>query len=203
MSPTEFRRDLQDSRNILADQIGEPITTYRAPSFSITRDSTWALEILAEEGFASDSSVVPARHDRYGIPGAPQQIFEVQTAAGPIWEFPPAVVRVAGMQLPVSGGGYFRLYPLPWTVRCLRKIESSGRPFVFYLHPWEIDPDQPRLQAGSKVSRWRHRVNLHQTEDKLVTLLKTFHFGRMCDVLETARQTNRMTKSAKSLGMAG
>ncbi len=203
ISPAEFRRDLRESQHVLADQTGGPVTTFRAPSFSITRDSTWALEILAEEGFLSDSSVVPARHDRYGIPGAPREIFQIDTAKGVIWEFPPAVVGVAGLQIPVAGGGYFRLYPLSWTLRWLRQIEASGQPFVFYLHPWEIDPDQPRLQAGSRLSRWRHRVNLRHTEDKLNMLLRTFRFGRMSDVLAAAKQSQRMTKSVRSLGMVG
>ncbi len=183
LSPDEFRRDLRDSRDRLSDLTGEPVTAYRAPSFSVTRDSTWALEILAEEGFESDSSVVPARHDRYGIPGSPRQIYRIETPAGALWEFPPSVVGVAGVRLPVSGGGYFRLYPLSWTLHWLRQIEASGRPFLIYLHPWEIDPDQPRLRAGSCVARFRHRVNLHQTETKLTSLLTTFRFGRVCDVL--------------------
>jgi polysaccharide deacetylase family protein (PEP-CTERM system associated) len=201
LSPADFRRDLRQSRDLLADQIGVKVTTYRAPSFSITRDSTWALEILAAEGFESDSSIFPTRHDRYGIPGAPQRIFQIQTAAGPVWEFPMAVADVAGLQVPVSGGGYFRLYPLAWTIRWLRQIETTGRPFLFYLHPWEIDPDQPRLSAGSSLSRWRHRVNLHRTEEKLRSLLKAFRFGRVCDVLDAAQKAGPITTSITPLGL--
>ena len=203
LSPEEFRRDLRDSRDRLCDLTGEPVTAYRAPSFSVTRDSTWALEILAEEGFCSDSSVVPARHDRYGIPGSPCQIYRIQTPAGALWEFPPSVVGVAGVRLPVSGGGYFRLYPLSWTLRWLRQIESTGRPFLIYLHPWEIDPDQPRLHAGSCLSRFRHRVNLHQTESKLIALLRAFRFGRMCDVLRSSQDAEQLTRSVSSLGVVG
>jgi len=185
-SPEQFRSDLQESRDVLADTIGEPVTAYRAASFSITRRSLWALNILAEEGFLFDSSIFPVHHDRYGIPDAERAIHQIATPAGPLWEFPPSVVRFAGLNAPISGGGYFRLYPLNWTLRCLSSANRKlGRPFVFYVHPWELDPHQPRLQAGSRLSRARHYLNLATTEHKLSVLLQEFRFGRLCDFVES------------------
>jgi len=184
-SAEQFREDLRQSRDVLEDAIGEAVVSHRAPSFSITRQSLWALEILAEEGFRFDSSIVPARHDRYGIPEAEQGIHAVATPAGRLWEFPLPITRIGRLQLPVGGGGYFRLYPLRWTVRCLRAInQRQQRPFVFYCHPWEIDPEQPRLRAGSRISRVRHYVNLASTERKLDSLLQAFRFGRLDEVIE-------------------
>ena len=130
-----------------------------------------------------DSSVFPVRHDRYGIPGARPEIHRLDTPAGPLWEFPMSVARLAGMKLPVGGGGYFRLYPIDWTIRLLRRINRvERRSFVFYIHPWELDPEQPRLRAGSWLSRARHYLNLASTEKKLDLLLRSFRFGRLCDV---------------------
>lgn len=181
-TPEEFRRDVRQSRDLLEAIVGQPVVAYRAPSFSITRQSLFALEILAEEGFTADSSVFPIHHDRYGIPGAETGIHRIETRAGSLWEFPPSVVRIAGVNWPVSGGGYFRLFPLWWTVRCLSRVNRSlERPFVFYVHPWELDPQQPRLPAGTWLSRARHRVHLATTERKLEVLLSKYRFGRMCD----------------------
>jgi len=185
-SPGQFRADVQLSRDVLQEIIGRPVTAYRAPSFSITRRSLWALEILVEEGFLTDTSVFPIVHDRYGIPGAKRRLHQTITPAGPIWEFPPATIRIAGVNLPVGGGGYFRLLPLRWTVRALSRINrTAGEPFIFYVHPWELDPGQPRLRAASRVSRFRHYVNLAKTERKLQRLLRAFRFGPLRDV--TAR----------------
>lgn len=186
LSPDEFRRDLVASITAIENATGERVVNYRAPSFSITGRSLWALDVLADEGIECDSSIFPIRHDRYGIPDAPPHMHTIDTSAGSLCEFPPSVVRVAGVNLPVSGGGYFRLYPLLWTVRCLKQINRQGRPFMFYVHPWELDPNQPRLPLGSQLSRMRHRVNLATTERKLDELLATFCFGRVCDVLETS-----------------
>ena len=183
-SPEQFRGDLRQSRDVIADIIGEQVTAYRAPSFSITRQSLWALEILAEEGFQLDSSVFPIHHDRYGLPGAKPYPHQIATTAGPLWEFPASVARIARMSIPVGGGGYFRLYPLRWTLFCLRRINRrTSRPFVFYVHPWELDPDQPRPPIRSRLSRFRHYVNLATTEQKLGGLLQAFRFALLRDVL--------------------
>ncbi len=185
-TPADFREDLRRSRDVLQELLGVPVTAYRAPSFSITRDSLWAMEILAEEGFVVDSSVFPVRHDRYGISTAPRRLHKIATNAGEIWEFPPAVSTLGTIRIPVSGGGYFRLLPFAITSRLLSRINTrAGQPFVFYLHPWEIDPEQPRLGLGSRLSRFRHTVNLASTEDKLAALLAIFRFAPLGEVINS------------------
>jgi len=187
-TPVEFRSDLRQSKLVLEDVIGQPVTAFRAPSFSITRRSLWALDVLVEEGFISDSSVFPTRHDRYGIPGARPEIHTLKTSSGNLVEFPPSVARWGGCSLPAGGGGYFRLYPYRLTRNLLGHINRrERRPFMFYVHPWEVDPQQPRLWVGSRWSRFRHYVNLATTEAKLDRLLSEFSFGAMADVLQAQR----------------
>jgi polysaccharide deacetylase family protein (PEP-CTERM system associated) len=150
---------------------------YRAPSYSITSRTPWAFDVLIEEGHRYDASVFPIRHDRYGIPGAPRHPYVVTRPAGSIVEAPGSTVRVGPVNLPVAGGGYFRLLPYWWTrwgIQRLNQIER--RPAIFYLHPWEIDPGQPRLPAD-RIGRFRHYRNLHRTEDRLRQLLVDFRFG--------------------------
>lgn len=183
LSHAEFRRDLCHSHEVIAQALGRPVPLYRAPSFSITRQSWWALQILAEEGFTIDSSIVPARHDLYGVPDAPTTLHQISTPGGTLWECPPAVISLAGLRLPVGGGGYFRLFPLWWTTRWLRRINALGRPFVFYLHPWEIDPDQPRFAHAPRRSRFRHYVGLRRTAAKFQELLARFNFGPLGEVV--------------------
>jgi len=184
LSAEEFRADLCRSRDAIQQAVDQPIAGYRAPSFSITRKSLWALDVLAEEGFNYDSSVFPTRHPRYGIPGARRDIHAIETKHGQLWEFPPAVGKYGGVNMAVAGGGYFRLYPLRFTCHALRAINHSGAPFVFYVHPWEVDPQQPRLRAGTWASRFRHYVNLASTERKLDELLSRFRFGRVSEVIQ-------------------
>ncbi len=187
-SADEFRQDLRQSRQVLEDAMGGPVTAYRAPSFSITRQSQWALEVLVEEGFQVDSSVFPIYHDRYGLPGAEPRIHPIATPAGTLWEFPPSVVKWAGCTLPIGGGGYLRLYPLWLTCGGLARINRREQsPFLVYVHPWEVDPSQPRLAGGSLVSRFRHYVNLGHTERKLDALLSRFRFGRLSQVVQDWR----------------
>jgi polysaccharide deacetylase family protein (PEP-CTERM system associated) len=182
-SPQEFRTDLLDSRAVLEDLTGTPVRAYRAPSFSITARSLWALEILAEEGFDLDSSIFPVHHDRYGIPGANPNPHRRKTESGELTEFPASVVRLAGLNFPVAGGGYFRLYPLWLSLSLLRRVnERHHRPFVFYIHPWEVDPEQPRLNCGSRLARQRHYVNLHRTVAKLEVLMSRFNFAPLGEV---------------------
>jgi polysaccharide deacetylase family protein (PEP-CTERM system associated) len=184
LSPSEFREDLRRSRLALEGAVGAPITAHRAASFSITQRSLWALEILVEEGFTVDSSIFPIHHDRYGIPRAEPRLHQLSTPSGGLWEFPPSVARMARVNLPVSGGGYFRLFPLFWTYYCLRRINRRERqPFMFYVHPWEVDPQQPRVPTRSRVSRFRHYVGLAKNEGKLERLLAGFRFGRLSDVV--------------------
>lgn len=182
-TPAEFRADVHRSIEVLEDILGLAVTAYRAPSFSVTAESRWATEILVEEGILIDSSVMPVHHDLYGMPGARTGLHRLETAAGSLWEFPPSVDRLLGLvSLPVGGGGYFRLYPFWFTRWRLRRLEARGEPLMFYIHPWEIDPDQPRLRASLK-SRFRHYQNLRSTARKLDRLLRTFRFGPVCDVL--------------------
>lgn len=176
-SPDEFRTDLRDSLSAIEDAAGIRPTCYRAPSFSITTQSRWALEILVEEGIEVDSSIYPIHHDRYGIPDAQPGIHTHTTPAGPLREFPPTVLSTFLVNFPVSGGGYFRLYPKRLTAASIKAIHRRQRPFMFYVHPWEVDPDQPKLPSNSRLSTWRHRVNLKSTHAKLDWLLSRFQFG--------------------------
>jgi polysaccharide deacetylase family protein (PEP-CTERM system associated) len=195
MTPDEFREDLSLSRKVLEEITGQPVTAFRAPSFSIVTRTLWALEVLAEEGWMSDSSVFPIYHDRYGIADAPRFPALLELKAGTLWEFPLSVLRVCGLNLPVSGGGYFRLYPARFSTHCLRRINRRQRyPFVFYIHPWELDPDQPRL-PGSRRSQLRHYNNLAHTEAKLERLLKSFRFAPISEVLSGLRTPARSIPS--------
>ncbi|MGC1273670.1 MAG: XrtA system polysaccharide deacetylase [Planctomycetaceae bacterium] len=179
----EFRDDLDRARDAVHRASGITVTAYRAPCFSITARSIWALDVLAEEGFTLDSSIFPVHHDRYGMPGANRDIHQVERPAGSLTEFPPSVYRIGGMNLPVAGGGYFRLLPLAVTLHAIRRTnDDHGRPFMFYIHPWELDPDQPRL-PGRLRSRWRHYQNLRTTEPKLIRLLQACRFGSATDAL--------------------
>ncbi len=183
-TPQEFRDETLRARDLLEDIVQRPVRGYRAASYSITERSRWALDILAEAGFVYDSSIFPVHHDRYGIPGAPQYPYTLDTPAGhKLVEFPLSTVKLFGMRLPIAGGGYFRLYPYPFSRSGLGRINHGGRPFIFYLHPWEIDPQQPRVSAGW-VSRFRHYNNLHRCEARLKRLLADFSFGTAEDVLQ-------------------
>jgi polysaccharide deacetylase family protein (PEP-CTERM system associated) len=161
------------------------VTAFRAPSFSITRRSLWALDVLVQEGFTIDSSIFPTAHDRYGVPGALPHANFVETPSGPIAELPMTVAHLGRLAMPVGGGGYFRLYPLALTRRLLARVNRvHRRPFVFYVHPWEVDPAQPRIRGGSIASRFRHYVNLRSTESKLDRLLGCFRWGTVTQVVE-------------------
>jgi polysaccharide deacetylase family protein (PEP-CTERM system associated) len=153
---------------------------YRAPSFSITNKSLWALDVLVEEGFAWDASIFPIRHDRYGIPSAPRHPHLIRNG---LFEIPASTARVVGVNLPVGGGGYFRLLPYAWTRWGIRRVNAAERkPVVFYLHPWEIDPEQPRL-AAPWLSRFRHYRNLRRTETRLRQLLSEFRFDSVASAI--------------------
>lgn len=183
-TPEEFREETVTSKRLLEDLISAPVIGYRAASFSITRDSLWALDTLIDLGFQYDSSVFPIRHDRYGIPGAAREPGPLAAPSGrTLIEFPMSAASFMGVRVPVSGGGYFRLLPY-WVTRSgLRQINRKhGQPFTFYLHPWEVDPGQPRIQA-SLLSRLRHYTNLHRCEPRLRRLLGEFSFAPMRDVL--------------------
>ena len=183
-SEAEFREETRRSKACLEDLIGAPVLGYRAASFSVTRDSLWALDALIDLGFTYDSSVFPIRHDLYGLPGARPEPNRLAAPSGrTLAEFPMSAARFFGIAVPVSGGGYFRILPYSVTRAGLRQInERHRRPFCFYLHPWEIDPGQPRI-AASLFSRFRHYTNLARCEGRLRRVLGEFSFAPMREVL--------------------
>jgi polysaccharide deacetylase family protein (PEP-CTERM system associated) len=183
-SPEVFAEETRRSKRLLEDLIGMPVVGYRAASFSITPRSSWALDTLIDEGFAYDSSIFPVRHDRYGMPGAARAPGFVNAPSGRrIAEFPMSTAAMGPVRVPVSGGGYFRLLPYWFTRRGLRSINAQeNQPFTFYLHPWEIDAEQPRVKTGF-VSRFRHYTNLSRCETRLRQLLGDFRFTTMRNVL--------------------
>jgi polysaccharide deacetylase family protein (PEP-CTERM system associated) len=183
-TPREFRTDVRDAKAVLEDVTGEPVVGYRAPSFSIGRAQAWAYDILLEEGFRYDSSIYPILHDRYGDRTAPRFPYEaVRKGTRELVEFPIGTMRLLGVNLPIGGGGYFRLLPLALTRTGIRWVNAHERqPILFYFHPWELDPDQPR-----PVMPWRHRVRLYiglgREERKLSRLLRDFEFTTARNVL--------------------
>jgi len=183
-TPAVFKQETRDSKSLLEDQIGGPVLGYRAASYSIRPDSAWALDLLVEAGFAYDSSIFPIRHDRYGMPDASRVPGRISTPNGEsIVEFPLTTAQMWGVRVPVAGGGYFRLLPYWLTRKGLRQVNHEDRqPFVFYLHPWEIDKDQPSI-AASRISRFRHYTNIDRCEARLRVLLADFRFGTMIDSL--------------------
>lgn len=183
-TPQEFREESARTKEILEDQAQCEVLGYRAASYSITLESLWALDILAELGFIYDSSIVPVRHDLYGVPSAPRVPHELTTIGGhTLVEFPPSTLALGPLNLPVAGGGYFRLYPFSITKAALRWLNAREKlPFIFYLHPWELDTGQPRLQ-GTPFSRFRHYNNIEKCEARLKALIKTFKFTTAQTVL--------------------
>jgi len=183
-SPQEFYQETHRAKNLLQEITGSAVLGYRAASYSIVRKSLWALDILVELGFVYDSSIFPVRHDRYGIHDAERAPHRMATPTGKsIVEWPLATARILGFRLPVAGGGYFRLFPYGlsrWGLASINRREL--RPFVFYLHPWEIDPAQPRVSA-SWLSRFRHYTNLGKCEERLRRLLAEFRFSTARDGL--------------------
>lgn len=183
-SPEVFREETRKSKAILEDITGEPITGYRAASYSITAQSRWALDILCEEGFTWDSSIFPVHHDRYGMPGTPHQPYLLEApGGGTLREFPLSTCPLGNYRMPIAGGGYFRLYPYALSRWGLGKINRAGQPFIFYLHPWEIDTGQPRLKVKA-FSRFRHYNNLDKCMNRLERLLNDFEFGSVSDVMD-------------------
>jgi polysaccharide deacetylase family protein (PEP-CTERM system associated) len=178
-----FKDDLRRARTAIEQASGVAVTGFRAPSYSVTTRSLWALDVLAEEGYTFDSSIYPIRHDRYGIPGWSRHIHRLDRPGGQLWELPGSTVRRAGVNLPVGGGGYFRLLPYSWTRWGISSLnDEEQQPAVFYIHPWEVDSDQPQMN-GSALSRFRHYRNLDRTEARLRRLLSEFRFGTITDVL--------------------
>jgi polysaccharide deacetylase family protein (PEP-CTERM system associated) len=178
-----FRQDVLRTKGILEDRTGKPVRGYRAPSYSIGERNLWALDVLHESGHQYSSSIYPIRHDLYGMPAAPRFAFRPRVDS--ILELPVTTVEVAGRKLPAGGGGYFRL--LPYSAYCwaLRRVNTRDRqPGIFYFHPWEVDPEQPRMPNAPLRSRFRHYVNLDTMEARLRRLVREFDWGRMDEVFD-------------------
>jgi len=200
LGPERFRADLRRARAALEDATGEAVRGYRAPSFSITARSLWALRILAEEGFTYDSSIFPVRHPRYGMPGFPPRPLTLALEGGlSIQEFPLTTLRLGPLVLPLAGGAYLRLLPASVFRWGFRRLTRAGEPTVLYLHPWEVDPDQPR-QAVGWTTRIRHYRNLGRTEGRLRGLLRTHRFAPLERVLASLEAAGRLPRRALGPG---
>lgn len=175
-----FLADVQLAKAVLEDIGGVDVRGYRAPSFSIGKQNPWAHEVLLEAGYEYSSSIYPVVHDHYGMPDAPR--FPYRHESG-LFEIPISTVHALGRNWPAGGGGYFRLLPYPMSRWCIRRVnEQDRRPAIFYFHPWELDPEQPRVAEASAKSRFRHYVNLDKTEARLARLLADFQWGRVDEV---------------------
>lgn len=175
----QFRQDVDRAKKILEDQSGQTVSGYRAPSFSISDRNRWAIDVLEETGHRYSSSIFPVKHDHYGMPGAPRHPWQPNGKDG-LWELPPTTVPMMGRNLPAAGGGWFRLMPYGlsrWLINQVNTKELS--PCMFYFHPWEIDPDQPRQRGARLKSRFRHYVNLKHMQGKLRHLLNDFEWDRV------------------------
>jgi polysaccharide deacetylase family protein (PEP-CTERM system associated) len=199
LAPEMFREDIRRSKGLLEDLCGQPVSGYRAPSYSISDRTPWAFDELHAAGYHYDSSICPVRHDFYGMHHWPRfSCMAVKNAQGDwcplpsstpqctaLRSIPVSTMRLAGRNIPIAGGGYFRLFPYALTRWGLGNINHrEQRPFVFYLHPWEIDPEQPRMSGAGWKSRFRHYLNLHKTEGRFVQLLKDFRFAPIREVFE-------------------
>jgi len=189
-TPDEFRADVRRTKMLLEEVGGVAVQGYRAASFSIGAGNLWALEVLAEEGYHYSSSIYPVRHDHYGMPDAPR--FAHRPVERGVLELPISTVRLAGRNLPVGGGGYFRLVPYAmfrWALNRLNRDDEM--PAVFYFHPWEVDPDQPRPPGLSAKTRFRHYLNLGRMERRLATMLADFAWDRIDRVFLAEGQAPR------------
>jgi polysaccharide deacetylase family protein (PEP-CTERM system associated) len=186
-TPAAFRVDVRDTKRLLEDIGGTEVLGYRAANFSIGERTSWAFRVLEEEGYAYSSSIYPMRYDRYGAPPTRRAAF-TPDEAGTLIELPLTTVSLLGVSLPCSGGGYFRLWPYALSRWALRRINlQEGRPCIFYVHPWELDPKQPRIDGVSLKSRLRHYTNLGRVEQRLRLLLKEFRWDRIDRVFPAAR----------------
>ena len=183
-SPEAFLADIQLAKSVLEDIAGVPVQGYRAPSFSIGRSNPWAHDCIAAAGYRYSSSVYPVKHDHYGVPDAPRFPYRLDNG---LMEMPITTVRYLGRNLPAGGGGYFRLLPYAASRWLIRRVnDQDQRPAMFYFHPWEVDPEQPRVPGTTARTRFRHYVNLSRTEDRLRRLMNDFSWGRMDDVFLAA-----------------
>jgi polysaccharide deacetylase family protein (PEP-CTERM system associated) len=182
-APDEFRHDLRQSKKLLEAITGAPVKGYRAPTYSITRQTEWALDILIEEGFAYDSSIFPFRYQKSGLAKEKRYPHQVKRGKGSIWEFPISGLNLFGGNVPFSGGGYFRLCPYHLLLKGIKGINKRGQPAMVYVHPWEFDPGQPRFKLPA-LAAFRHYYNLAGTEAKLERLFSEVEFGTIADHLK-------------------
>lgn len=178
LSQDEFSDDVGRAKKLLEDISGQAVSGYRAPSFSIGAGNLWALDVLAQAGYRYSSSIYPIAHDHYGMPEAPRFPYRPERCPQ-LLEMPPTTVNLMGRNLPAAGGGYFRLMPYPFARHLIRRVNhGEAKPCMFYFHPWEVDPGQPRVDGAGLKSRFRHYVNLSRMEAKLDRLLGDFQWGR-------------------------
>lgn len=187
-TPVEFREDISRTKTLLEDISGTPVNGYRAASYSINGSNLWALDELANEGYLYSSSIVPINHDLYGMPDAPR--FSFEAAQGRLLEIPISTVPVLGRNINCGGGGWFRFFPYTFSRWAMKQVnEHDAESGIFYFHPWEIDPDQPRQKDLGLKTRFRHYVNLSRMEKRLHRLLNDFSWGRMDHIFLGPRET--------------
>jgi polysaccharide deacetylase family protein (PEP-CTERM system associated) len=183
LSPIEFDEDTRRAKDAIETAAGVAVTGYRAPTFSVTKRSLWALDVLANAGFTFDSSIFPIHHDRYGIVGSPRDPYAIRLRSQHcLTEFPISTFRAFGRDLPVAGGGYLRMLPMWYNAHGIERVHGDRRPVMVYVHPWEIDPDQPRIKTRA-VSRLRHYTNLRGMEGRLRSLFERYRFAPVSEVL--------------------
>ena len=180
LSPGEFRDDVRDAKASLEDAAGVEVTGFRAPNFSILPGFEWAFDVLLEEGYRYDSSLFPIRRPGYGYPGAPREPHALHRASGTLWEYPLATLDLFGFRVPAAGGGYLRQFPPAVIRHAFRRLEASGVPGVFYIHPWEVDPGQPRIPVG-RLTQIRHYRGLDQALPRMDRLLSEFRFTSIAE----------------------
>jgi len=181
-APEVFKSEITRAVRHLEDLTGEKVRGHRAPYFSITKDSLWALDILGELGIQYDSSIFPVLNYRYGIADAPRFPYTIKGEKHEFIEFPISTLKLPGFTMPISGGAYFRIYPYQVTKQAIKAVNRSGQPVTFYLHPWELDPDHPRIDLPRRIAA-THYFNLRSTEPKLKKLLRDFELAPMGEVL--------------------
>lgn len=191
LTEAEFFHDVSHAKALLEDIGGQAVQGYRAPSFSIGTGNLWALDTLLRAGYRYSSSIYPVKHDHYGMPDAPRFAHQIRDG---LMEVPPTTLRLFNRNLPSSGGGYFRLLPYALSRWMLQQVnQRDAESAIFYFHPWEIDPGQPRVSGIDMKTRFRHYVNIGRTEQRLARLLKDFRWGRMDDIFLKSRAPDRLT----------
>lgn len=187
LTAADFREEVRTSKALLEDLTGEPVHGFRAPNFSVIPGTEWAFDVLLEEGYAYDSSLFPITRPGYGYPNAPRDAFLVRRPSGTLLEVPIAIRRFWGVRVPASGGAYFRLFPYALARATLRQYSGRGRPGCFYIHPWEVDPGQPRLDVDL-LTRIRHYSGLRRTLPRIERLLSEFSFTSIARAFGLARE---------------